>query len=103
MYFKFILVKSKYFVKLNGRIIRGNSVIEAISANTLVLINKKQVYYNFLIPDECHIQTKEDIINKINQLNDDNNLYLKLLNRSKRFITKINAATLPPEISILMS
>jgi len=43
---------------LNGRIIRGNSVIEAISANTLVLINKRKLYYNFLIPDECHIQTK---------------------------------------------
>jgi hypothetical protein len=82
------LVNSKYFVKLNGRIIRGNSVIEAISANTLVLINKKQVYYNFLIPDECHIQTKEDIINKINQLNGDNDLYLKLLNVQKDLLQK---------------
>jgi len=69
------LCKSKYFIKIYGRVIRGNGVIEAISAGTLVLLNKKLITYNDLIPDECHVETPEDIINKIQYFENNNEKY----------------------------
>jgi hypothetical protein len=73
------LYKSKYFVKLFGREIRGNSVLEAISSGSLVLINKDLIMYSELIHDNCNVKTSQDVINIINTLNNNNTLYEELL------------------------
>jgi hypothetical protein len=59
------ICNAKYFVKLFGRKIRGNGIIESISAGTLVLINSDLIVYKNLIPIECDVKCKEDVIKKI--------------------------------------
>lgn len=59
------IAKSKYFVKLLGRPIRGNGILEVISAGTLVLANKNLVMLRELVLDECDIVTDDDVISKI--------------------------------------
>ena len=61
----YTLSRSKYFVKIYGRTIRGNAVLEAISSGTLVLLNRDLIMYKDLIPDECHVVTPDDVIEKI--------------------------------------
>ena len=50
------LANSKYFFKWSGRPIRGNSVIEAISSSTLVIMDSTQTGYGFLIPNICDVK-----------------------------------------------
>jgi len=59
------IYQSKYFVKIYGRKIRGNGILEVISAGTLILINKNLLMYNDLISDNCHVENINDIIQKI--------------------------------------
>ena len=59
------IYNAKYFVKIYGRLVRGNGILEVISAGTLILINKKLIMYNNLISDICHVETPDDVINKI--------------------------------------
>jgi len=59
------LYQSKYFVKIHGRQIRGNAVVEAISCGTLVIMNKSLIMYDNLIPDQCHAETPDEVIDKI--------------------------------------
>jgi len=73
------LCKSKYFIKIYGRIIRGNGVIEAISAGTLVLLNKKLITFNDMIPNECHVETPEDIIEKIQYFENNHDKYTDMI------------------------
>jgi hypothetical protein len=56
---------SKYYVKLLGRKIRGNSTLECISAGTLVLANDDLLMYPELILPECKIKSYTDAIVKI--------------------------------------
>lgn len=78
------LSSSKYFVKLFGRQIRGNGVLEAISAGALVLINKTLVMYSDLIPDECHIETPQDAIEKINYFEKNAHAYESMIRLQKK-------------------
>lgn len=57
--------ESKYFVKLTGRLIRGNSVVECVSAGTLILANRRLVMFHDLIDERCHCETHADVISKI--------------------------------------
>lgn len=84
----FILCKSKYYVKLFGRVIRGNGILEGISAGTLLLMNKDLVMYNDLICDECHVQNENDVIRKIKQFEKDPDLYKRILEKQKSYFTK---------------
>lgn len=56
---------AKYFVKLLGRPIRGNGILEVISAGTLVLANRGLVMLRELVLEECHVETEDDVITKI--------------------------------------
>ena len=57
--------ESKYFVKLLGRLVRGNSVVECVSAGTLILANRRLVMFADLIDERCHCETAADVIAKI--------------------------------------
>lgn len=80
------LYHSKYFVKAAGRKIRGNSVIEAISAGTLVLINPKDVMHSQLLPKETWVHSEAEIIKKIKELDADPDYYLHLLNKQRELL-----------------
>ena len=59
------LVEAKYYIKLLGRKIRGNGILECISAGTLILANEDLVEYNDLLLSECKIKSYTDAIVKI--------------------------------------
>lgn len=82
------LSNSKYFVKILGRCIRGNAVLEAISAGVLVLINKELITYSDLIPDYCHVTNARDVIEKIDNLENAPDLYEELLREQKEILRR---------------
>jgi hypothetical protein len=59
------LYGSKYYIKLLGRKIRGNSSLECISAGTLLLADNDLITYADLILPECIIKSYTDAIAKI--------------------------------------
>lgn len=80
---------AKYFIKIGGRKIRGNSVAEAISLGTLVLMNRDEVIHKELIIDECNVKTIEELITKIHELDSNDDLYYRLLNKQKDVLNRL--------------
>jgi hypothetical protein len=85
------LCNSKYYIKIYGRRIRGNGVLEAISAGALVLMNRSLVMYDDLIPDECDIKTSEDIINKITYFENNASEYEYMKRLQKQLLENLYA------------
>jgi hypothetical protein len=73
------LYDSKYFVKTGGRLIRGNSVIEAISCGTLALLNPAQVHHAQLLPKATWIHSIDEACHKIAELDANPGEYRRLL------------------------
>ena len=82
------LYKAKYFVKVQGRVIRGDSVIEAISAGTLVLMNPKDLMHAQILPKECWIHNQKEAAALIKQLDADDKLYKKLLEKERELVQR---------------
>lgn len=72
------LYDSKYFVKSGGRLIRGNSVIEAISMGVLVLMNPAEIYHAQLLPPETWVHSWDEAFRLIDQLELDVAEYKRL-------------------------
>lgn len=81
------VARSKYFVKLGGRKIRGNSVIEAISAGTLVLMDPKDLMGGLLLPKGAWVRDEADIKNRIAELDRDPDRYRALLEEERRRVS----------------
>ena len=77
---------SKYFLKLGGRMIRGNSVFEAISAGTLVLMLPNELIHNQVIPKECWVQDQQEAQEKIKFLDSNPLEYDRLLNLQRNLL-----------------
>jgi len=69
---------SKYFVKIGGRLIRGNSVVEAISAGALVLMNPADTHHPQLLPRETWIESAADAVELIKRLDENPSEYHRL-------------------------
>ena len=80
------LYDSKYFVKIGGRLIRGNSVIEAISCGALVLMNPAEVYHSQLLPKDTWIYSIEDACRKIEALERNPGEYHRLQNVQRALV-----------------
>ncbi|GHU94488.1 hypothetical protein FACS1894156_2720 [Bacteroidia bacterium] len=80
------LYDSKYFVKMGGRKIRGNSVAEAISAGVLAIMNRDEIIHKQLIIDECNVKTIEDVINLLEFLDNNPDTYKSLLNKQRKLV-----------------
>lgn len=80
------LYKAKYFLKLFGRQIRGNSAMEATSAGTLMLVNKKLLIFSDLIADNCHIETADDVIQKIKYFEENPQEYTKAVEYQRKIL-----------------
>jgi hypothetical protein len=80
------LYGAKYYLKLLGRIIRGNSILESISLGTLVLANPYLVQYNALITEDCYVLSVEDAIKKIKWLEENQNEYNRLIDLQRRLL-----------------
>ena len=82
------LYDAKYFIKCGGRFIRGNSVAEAISSGTLVLINRDDIVYRELIPDGCNVNCLEDALTQMTELDNNPSLYDELLRQERERVQK---------------
>ena len=80
------LYGAKYYVKLLGRIIRGNSVLESISLGTLVLANPYLLQYNALLTEDCYILSVDDAVKKIKWLEQNPNEYHRLRDLQRRLL-----------------
>ena len=80
---------SKYFVKIGGRDIRGNSVAEAVSLGTLAIMERSQVTHGELIMDECNVGTTEGVLSLINRLEQDDDLYNRLLEKQRQVLQRL--------------
>ena len=77
---------AKYFVKMGGRSIRGNSVAEAVSLGTLAIMNRDEVIHHELIIDECNVKTMDEMISLINRLENDPELYRTLQQKQRQVL-----------------
>ncbi len=77
---------AKYFVKMGGRPIRGNSVAEAVSLGTLAVMDRDEVTHGELIIDECNVKTMDDVLDLIGRLESDPQLYAELLRKQQALV-----------------
>ena len=80
---------AKYFVKMGGRAIRGNSVAEAISLGALAIMNRDEVIHHELIIDECNVKTMDEMLKLINRLEADSVLYQQLREKQGNVLKRL--------------
>ena len=82
------IFNAKYFVKIFGRLILGNGILEVISAGTLILANKKLIMFNNLILDECHVENHNDIIQKIIYFENNESEYQRVITMQRLLLNE---------------
>lgn len=70
---------AKYYLKVGGRHTRGNGAIEAISLGTVVLMSPDDLICGQILPKDAWIFSASDAEKKIKELDENNELYQKLL------------------------
>lgn len=80
---------SKYFLKMGGRPIRGNSVAEAISLGSLALMNREEVIHKELIIDECHVTNMDEAMALIAFLEQHPDEYERLRAKQQKILTEL--------------
>jgi hypothetical protein len=80
------ICKAKYYVKLLGRTIRGNSLLESISSGTLILADDCLVMYSDLILPECCIKSDSDVILKIKYYDANPSIYEDAIKRQREIL-----------------
>ena len=80
---------SKYFLKMGGRPIRGNSVAEAISLGSLVMMSRDEVTHGELIIDECNVKTMEEAVALIDSLEQNPEEYRRLCAKQQQVLTEL--------------
>jgi len=80
---------SKYFVKMGGRPIRGNSVLEAISLGSLAIMDRSEVIHGELIIDECNVKTMNEVVALINKVEASPALYEELLEKERAILRQL--------------
>lgn len=80
---------AKYFVKMGGRQIRGNSVAEAVSLGALAIMNRNEVIHKELIIDECHVENMDEVIALIQRLETHPDEYAHLVAKQRGVLTHL--------------
>ena len=78
---------AKYYLKVGGRITRGNGAIEAISCGTVVLMHPDDIICRQILPQNAWVKDAEEAIKKIKFLDEHQEEYTKLL-EEERFLLK---------------
>lgn len=81
--------RSKYFLKMGGRPIRGNSVAEAISLGSLALMNRDEVIHGELIIDECNVKSMDEAVALIDRLEQHPEEYERLQRKQQQALTDL--------------
>ena len=74
------IASSKYFIKLGGRPVRGNSFLEAMSARSLCLLNYNDCFGKIPFHQYCYFKDEEHLIEKLKFLEKNNEFLIELLN-----------------------
>ncbi len=74
------LASSKYFIKLSGRPVRGNSFLEAMSASSLCLLHYNDCYGKIPFHQYCYFNNENHLIEKLQFLEKNNEFLIELLN-----------------------
>jgi len=82
------LTRSKYFVKIIGRVIRGNGLLECISAGTLIIADRRLVILNSLVLPECHVESVKDICQKITYFEENPGEYRRCIEAQRRILER---------------
>ena len=80
------IYNSKYYLKVGGRVTRGNGAIEAISLGTLVLISPEDIICRQIIPKDAWVYNAEDAIAKIQYLDNNPDEYKRLLDLERELV-----------------
>mgnify|MGYP007000430813 len=70
----------KYFIKLSGRPVRGNSFLEAMSASSLCLLHYNDCYGKIPFHQYCYFNNENHLIEKLQFLEKNNEFLIELLN-----------------------
>ena len=73
------IASSKYFIKLNGRPVRGNSFLEAMSASSLCLLHYNDCYGEIPFHKYCYFKDEESLVEKLKFLEQNNEFLVELL------------------------
>lgn len=74
---------AKYYLKVGGRITRGNGAIEAISCGTVVLMHSDDIICRQILPQNAWVKDAEEAIKKIRFLDEHPEEYIKLLEEER--------------------
>ena len=77
---------AKYFLKVGGRPTRGNSVAEAISLGTLVLMAPEDLIHTQLLPKETWVRSIAEAKEKIIFLDNHPEEYIRLLDLQRQLL-----------------
>lgn len=80
---------SKYFLKMGGRKIRGNSLAEAISLGVLCIMNRNDTTSFELIPEECHVENIIEAKERLIHLDKNPNEYDRLLEKQRSRVDEL--------------
>ena len=74
------LASSKYFIKVSGRPVRGNSFLEAMSARSLCLLHYNDCYGKIPFHQYCYFKDEKSLVDKLQFLEKNNDFLVELLN-----------------------
>ena len=74
------LSSSKYFIKLSGRPVRGNSFLEAMSARSLCLLHYNDCYGKIPFHQYCYFKDEKSLVEKLKFLEKNSEFLVELLN-----------------------
>ncbi len=83
------LIFAKYFIKYQGRPLRGNSFIEAISSECICFLSYSDCFGKLNLPRFCYYSDIEELMKKIDILENDNNKRLDLILEQKTVLDSI--------------
>lgn len=83
------LASSKYFIKLSGRPVRGNSFMEAMSASSLCLLHYDDCYGKIPFHQYCYFNDEKHLIEKLQFLEENNEFLSELLNYQDSVLQKM--------------
>lgn len=82
------LAVAKYFIKTGGRPTRGNSFLEAISADVVVLSRAGDCFGNVNLPHGSYFEDFDELLAILQKLESDPGAYRDLIARQNEFISR---------------
>ena len=83
------LCAAKYFVKIDGRALRGNGVLEVVSAGTLILARRGLVHFHELVHPLGFVQSLDQLLERIRYFETHEDEYLAAVAWQRAAMTEL--------------